>query len=70
MAQNCAESSDLIIHRVLESEDLGWDFKKSELVDLFEVGVIDPAKVTRVAVQNSISAAGTLITTNNAIIEE
>ena len=70
MAQNCAESSDLIIHRVLESEDLGWDFKISELVDLFEVGVIDPAKVTRVAVQNSISAAGTLITTNNAIIEE
>ena len=70
MAQNCAESSDLIIHQVLGSEDLGWDFKKSKLTDLIEAGIVDPAKVTRVAVQNSISAAGTLITTNNAIIEE
>lgn len=70
MAQNCAESSDLIIDKVLNSDGLGWNFKKSELADLVADGVIDPAKVARVAIQNSVSAAGTLITTNSAIIEQ
>ena len=37
--------------------------------DLIERGVIDPARVTRCALQNSVSVAGTLITSNFAIVE-
>jgi chaperonin GroEL len=39
------------------------------MVDMLEEGVIDPAKVTRTALQNAASAAGTLITTSHAIVE-
>ena len=38
-------------------------------IDLIENGIIDPVKVTRTALQNAASAAGTLITTSHAIIE-
>ena len=37
---------------------------------MFERGIVDPAKVTRVALQNAVSVASILITTSNAIIEE
>ena len=70
MAINAGSSADLIIDKILNTKDLGWDFKKSELVDLAEKGIIDPAKVTRIALQNAVSVASTLITTNNAIVEE
>jgi chaperonin GroEL len=39
------------------------------MVDLFKAGIIDPAKVTRTALQNAVSCAGTLITTNYGIIQ-
>jgi chaperonin GroEL len=39
------------------------------MVDMYEAGIIDPLKVTRTALQNAASAAGTLITTSHAIIE-
>ena len=40
------------------------------MVNATEAGIIDPVKVTRTALQNAASAAGTLITTDHAIIEE
>ena len=70
MAINAGESPDLIVDKVLNSENLGWDFKKGQLTTMLEAGIIDPTKVTRVALQNSVSAASTLVTTSNAIIEE
>jgi len=70
MAINAGESPDLIVDRVTNAEDMGWDFKKARLTMMLESGIIDPTKVTRVALQNSISAASTLVTTSNAIIEE
>ena len=70
MAINAGESPDLIVDRVTNAEDMGWDFKKAQLTIMLESGIIDPTKVTRVALQNSISAASTLVTTSNAIIEE
>ena len=70
MAINAGESPDLILSNVLTSDgDLGWDFADNKLTDLYEAGVIDPVKVTRVALQNAVSAASTLITTNYAIVE-
>jgi chaperonin GroEL len=70
MAMNCSVSPDLIVDKIINSEGQGWDFKNSCLVDMLERGIIDPAKVTRTAIQNSVSAASTLITSTNAIVEE
>ena len=47
----------------------GYNALTEKYEDLFEAGVIDPVKVTRTALQNAASAAGTLITTSHAIIE-
>ena len=48
---------------------MGIDFTTGCVVNLMDVGIIDPVKVTRCALQNAASVAGTLITTNYAIIE-
>ena len=71
MAENCGLSPDLVINTVkAEDGNVGYNFATGEVVDLFEAGVIDPAKVTRNALQNAASVASTLVTTNYAIIED
>ena len=70
MALNAGSSPDLTVARLLSSQDNeGWDFSTGEFVDLFESGILDPAKVARCALQNAVSAAGTLITANYAIVQ-
>jgi chaperonin GroEL len=70
MALNASESPDIIIQEVLSAnKNYGWNFRTGEMVDLFKNGVIDPVKVTRTALQNAASCAGTLITTNYGIIQ-
>ena len=70
MAQNAGMSPDVVVEKVLSEEgSFGMNFYTGEVVDLFEEGVIDPAKVTRTALQNAVSVASTLITTNFAIVE-
>ncbi len=73
MALNSGKTSaDIIISKILDIEDddnLGWDFKNHELTELFNAGIVDPVKVTRSALQNAASCAGTLITTNYGIIQ-
>ena len=70
MATNCGLSPDLIVNMVEnEEQNVGYDFRNDKMVDMFEAGVLDPVKVTRTALQNAASAAGTLITTSHAIIE-
>ena len=70
MALNGNESPDIIIEKVLTCrKNYGWNFRTNELVNLFKNGVIDPVKVTRTALQNAASCAGTLITTNYGIIQ-
>jgi chaperonin GroEL len=70
MAENAGESPDLILAK-LEScdENEGYDFRSGKIVNMFEKGIIDPTKVARCALQNATSAAGTLLTTNYAIVE-
>ena len=74
MSANSAESADIIIDKIRtlskrkKNKNMGWNFKTSKVIDMVEEGVIDPAKVTRVALQNAVSVASTLITTSNAII--
>jgi chaperonin GroEL len=70
MALNAGESPDIILSKVASEKDSkGYDFSSGNIVDMLEAGIVDPVKVTRCALQNAASAAGTLITTNNAIIE-
>jgi len=72
MAMNSGQSPDLIISQIMSETNgkgKGYDFKNDEWVDLLSTGIIDPVKVTCCALKNAVSAAGTLITTNYAIIE-
>jgi len=70
MALNAEKSPDLIVATVLKSKKHeGWNFLTNKLDDLYAVGIIDPVKVTRCALQNAASVSSTLITTNHAIVE-
>jgi len=70
MALNAGEKPDLVLYEILSLQKSdGRNFATGKLVDMFEAGIIDPAKVTKSALQNAVSAASTLITTNYAIIE-
>jgi chaperonin GroEL len=73
MALNAGESPDLIIQTIelIGKEEWfeGYDFRTGTTKHMVKAGIIDPAKVTRCAVQNSVSAAGTLITTNYAVVK-
>ena len=70
MCLNAGDSPDIIVFDVEKQEkNFGYDFSQQKMVDLVERGVIDPARVTRCALQNSVSVAGTLITSNFAIVE-
>tara|TARA_R110002020_G_scaffold109500_1_gene253382 strand:- start:3534 stop:5087 length:1554 start_codon:yes stop_codon:yes gene_type:complete len=71
MALNAGESPDVILDKVKRAKgSKGWDFKAGSMSDMLEIGIIDPVKVTITALVNAVSAAGTLITTDHAIIEE
>jgi chaperonin GroEL len=70
MSINAGESPDLILSKIEDLEgDNGWDFSTGQVVDMMKTGIIDPAKVTKTALQNAVSAASTLLTTNYAIVE-
>ncbi len=69
MATNAGESADIIVTNVKnETEDRGYDFLNRKMVSTYEVGIIDPCKVTKCALKNATSAAGTLLTTSHAIV--
>jgi len=71
MVTNAGESPDLLENAVNSMEnEMGFNFRTMEPCNMLEQGIIDPAKVTITALQNAVSAAGTLITTGHAIIEE
>jgi chaperonin GroEL len=70
MAQNAGLSPDLIVSEVsADPAPMGFNFRSLEKTNLLTEGVLDPVKVTTTALQNAVSAASTLITTNYAIIQ-
>jgi chaperonin GroEL len=70
LAVNAGLEGSLIAQQVLAAgKTKGFDFAAGEMVDLFEAGIIDPAKVTRSALQNAASIAGLLLTTEAIITE-
>jgi chaperonin GroEL len=69
MAINAGESPDIIVTNVKqEKTDTGYDFLNRMMVSTYEKGIIDPCKVTKCALANAASAAGTLLTTSHAIV--
>jgi len=71
MAQNAGFDYDKVNQLIEEEENhIGFNFLTGDVVDMYESGIIDPAKVTKNALRNAVSAAGTLLTTNFAIIED
>ena len=71
MAKNCGKSEDIIVDMLKneKSNIVGYDFRNDRIVNMMDSGIIDPVKVTRCAIKNAVSAAGTLLTTNYAVIE-
>ena len=68
IAANAGLEGSVIINKVRESEvGIGFDALKEEYVDMVKVGILDPAKVTRSALQNATSVASTLLTTESVV---
>ena len=68
IALNAGLDAGVVIEKVKSSEEgIGFDAAKEEYVDMVKVGIIDPAKVTRSAIQNAISVSSVLLTTEVAV---
>ena len=68
IASNAGLEGSVIINKVKESEvGFGFDAYKEEYVNMVEAGILDPAKVTRSALQNACSVASTLLTTESVV---
>ena len=68
IAANAGLEGSVIINKVREAEvGFGFDALKEEYVDMVSAGILDPAKVTRSALQNATSVASTLLTTESVV---
>ena len=68
IAANAGLEGSVIINKVKESPvGVGFDAYKEEYVDMIKAGILDPAKVTRSALQNATSVASTLLTTESVV---
>ena len=68
---NAGLEGSVIVNKIKEGKDaFGFNAASEEYGDMFKMGVIDPTKVSRVALENAASVAGLLITTEAAIVEK
>ncbi|WP_445504981.1 chaperonin GroEL [Microvirga sp. G4-2] len=72
IALNAGEDGSVIVGKVAEANEYsaGWNAQTGEFGDLYKFGIIDPAKVVRVALEDAASVAGLLITTEAMIAEK
>ena len=71
IATNAGQNGAVILERVKDAEfEVGYNAAKNELADMFEAGVIDPAKVTRSTLQNATSIASMVLTTECIIVDK
>ena len=70
IAANAGVEGSVIINKIREGKgDFGYNARTDEYVNMFEAGVIDPTKVSRVALENAASVAGMFLTTECAIAD-
>jgi chaperonin GroEL len=71
IAENAGENGAVVAERVKEKDfNVGYNAATNEYVDLFEAGIVDPAKVTRSAIQNAASIAGMVLTTECIVVDK
>ena len=70
IVENAGGEGSVVINKVLEGKkNYGYDAKKDQYVDMLKAGIIDPKKVTRVALENAASVAGMILTTECALTD-
>jgi chaperonin GroEL len=71
IAENAGVEGSIVVNKILEnkSETFGFDAQSEDYVDMFDKGIVDPAKVVRAALQDAASVAGLLVTTEAMVAE-
>lgn len=70
IVENAGGEGSVVVSKILESKgNNGYDAKNDKYVDMLKEGIIDPKKVTRVALENAASVSGMILTTECALIE-
>ena len=71
IAENSAIDGGVVVHRTLAAGgNTGFDAARQEYVDLFEAGIVDPAKVVRIALENAVSVSSILLLTEATMTEK
>jgi len=69
IVENAGKEGSVVVAKVKEGKgDFGYNAKTDEYVNMFKAGIIDPTKVTRIALQNAASVAGMILTTECALV--
>ncbi|WP_397364842.1 chaperonin GroEL [Olleya sp. R77988] len=70
IVENAGGEGSVVVNKVSEGKkDFGYDAKTETYVDMLKAGIIDPKKVTRIALENAASVAGMILTTECALID-
>ncbi|RFN59668.1 chaperonin GroEL [Marixanthomonas ophiurae] len=70
IVENAGGEGSVVINKVLEGKkNFGYDAKSEAYVDMLKAGIIDPKKVTRIALENAASVAGMILTTECALVD-
>jgi len=70
IVENAGAEGSVVVSKVLEAKkDFGYNAKTDEYVNMFKAGIIDPTKVTRIALENAASVAGMILTTECALVD-
>ncbi len=70
IVENAGGEGSVVVAKILEGKgDYGYDAKSEQYVEMFKAGIIDPKKVTRVALENAASVAGMILTTECALTD-
>lgn len=68
IVENAGHEGSVVLNKVLEGKN-GYDAKSETYVDMMKAGIIDPKKVTRIALENAASVAGMILTTECALVD-
>jgi chaperonin GroEL len=68
IAENAGKEGSVIVSKI--GKGIGYDARKEEYVNMIQAGILDPVKVTRLALENAASVASMLLTTEAVVVEE
>ena len=70
IVENAGSEGSIVVAKVMDGKDnFGYDAKREKYVDMLKAGIIDPKKVTRIALENAASVAGMILTTECALVD-